>query len=492
MPSKRSVSFLLPEAYADFFEHTHDMALIFRSDGTILQVNSVWKTVLEYEESDLSHLTLFHLLHPKDKSEYKEICQAILRDGRARKFFGVFLSKTGREIIAEGTISSFLFPNTSGLFLGLFRDATKYKEYEKLKDEFISTVSHELRTPLTIVREGIAQVQEGLFGAISAEQKTIFDMVLKNADRLSRNVEELLDISKLEAGQVRLQRALCNIVDLVEELVEDFRGIAAQKNLKISSEYTKERIEIYIDREKIAKVLTNLVNNALKFTDQGNIRIAIRDGADFVECKVTDTGRGIASQDLSRIFETFSQFERHDGPGDRGTGLGLSICKKLVELHHGRMKIYSSAKRGTEVSFLLPKYVYRDFFKNAIEQAVSKADRDRKPLSVIIFDLVGMEMLKRQIGVSRVDRMILHMEQLINQALRRAADFTVKDAKAILVLLPDTSKNEAHTVMGRLTQLLEYELFQHRKAVKTSIRGSVACYPEDAADLEKILEKLCT
>lgn len=492
MAAGQTPSFLVPEAYKDFFEHTHDLAIIFRADGRILQVNAAWKNSLEYREADLPHLTLLNMIHPKDKNEFKAICRIVVKDSRARKFFGVFLARSGYEVIVEGTLSGFLSQSKAGLLLGLFRDVTQNKEYERLKSEFISTISHELRTPLTIIREGVAQVEEGFFGTIAHKQKMIFDMVLKNTDRLSRNIEELLDISKLEVGQVRLQRSFCNMVDLVQEVIADFRVIAVQKNLKIQSEYEKEKIELYVDRQQIIKVLTNLVNNALKFTDKGSIKIYLDDGPDFVECKVMDTGKGIMPHDMPRVFETFSQFDRRDGPGDRGTGLGLAICKKLIELHHGRMKIHSSAKEGTQVSFSLPKYVPRDFFKNTIDQAILGSEREKKPLSVIIFDLIGLNNLRSRIGENRVDQMVARIEPLINQALRRAADFMVRDARAILVLLPDTSKNDAHTVMGRLTQLLEECFACERKMPKVDIRGTVACYPEDAENLEKILDKLCT
>lgn len=485
-----SVSVFDQQPFRDFFDLTNDMIQIFSPEGTILEVNPAWRKILEYLEEDLSHVTVFHTIKSKDKKECQAVFEAVFKDGKPRKFFATLLTKTGKEIITEGTVGRLAWQGNSFALFGLFHDVTRRKEYEDLKDEFISTVSHELRTPLTVVREGVAQIQDGLFGEIPGDQKTLLDMVIQNIDRLGRIIEELLDVSKLEAGQVRLQRSLCNVVSVVKEVVREFESLVRKKGLEIRMECEKEKIEIYIDREKIIQVLNNLINNSLKFTQQGSIKVSVREMSDFVECKVEDTGKGIPPKDLSKAFDNFSQFGREMGPGDRGTGLGLPICKKLIELHHGRVVIDSSPIKGTSVTFLLPKYVQRDFFRETIEEAMKKCQNDGQPLSVIIFDVVGFDVLKKTLGSRKAERIVGRMESLINKALRRTADIAIKDTKAILVLLPETYKESAYIVLGRLSQLLEDYLAGERKSPKIEIRGSVACFPEEAADLEKILKKI--
>jgi PAS domain S-box-containing protein len=474
----------------DFCELTSDMIQVFKAEGAILEVNRAWRQNFEYADTDLPQLTVFNLIHPRNKKESEEIFLAVLRDGRPRKYQATLIGKSGTEVDVEGTVSRLLNNGKPFALSGIFHDVTRHKHYEQLKDEFISTVSHELRTPLTVVREGVAQIRDGLLGPVPDDQKAILDMVLQNSDRLRRIIEELLDVSKLEAGKVRLHRKLCDIVAVAQEVAANFKAIVKQKKLEILTDFVPAQIEIYIDRDKIVQVLTNLINNALKFTESGHIKVHLRAQDGFVECKVSDTGKGISGEDLPKAFQRFSQFGREVGPGDRGTGLGLSICKKLIELHHGRVKIESVPTKGTTVTFVLPRYTHRDLFKDSIGQAMSRCVEDGSPLSIIIFDILDFEALEKKLGVKPVERIVLTMEKIINDALRRVADVAIKDTRAIMVLLPDTQKENAYIVMGRLSQILEDYLIREQKTPKVEVRGSVVCFPEEAKTLEEILDRI--
>ncbi len=469
---------------------THDMIQVFKIEGTILEVNRAWRQNLEYSDQDLPHLSVFNLIRPDDKPEAESIFLAVFRDGKPRKIQATLIAKSGREIAMEGTVSRHVRQGRPFALSGIFHDVTRHKHYEQLKDEFISTVSHELRTPLTVVREGISQLRDGLLGPVPESQMMMLDMVLQNSDRLGRIIEELLDVSRLEAGKVRLQRKLCDIAAVAREVIENLRVILEQKGLEIRTDFVPEHIEIYIDREKIIQVFTNLIANALKFTEQGHIKVSIRAREGFVECKVSDTGRGISTEDLSKAFQKFIQFGREVGPGDRGTGLGLPICKKLVELHHGRIKIESDRGQGTTVTFVIPQYTHRDLFKELIGQAMGQGLEAASPMSIIIFDILDFEGLEERLGPQRVERIVERMEKVINHGLRRVADVAVKDAKAILVLLPETQKESAYLVMGRLTQILEDLLIREQQTPKIEVRGSVVCFPEEAKTLEEILDRI--
>ncbi len=464
------------------------MIQIFKVDGTLLEMNAAWRTGFEYNDHDLANLTVFNLLLPQDRKESEQIFLAVLRDGKPRKFQVTMVNKSGQELAVEGTVSRLLCEDRPFALSAIFHDVTRHKHYEKLKDEFISTVSHELRTPLTVIREGISQVRDELMGAVPEAQKTMLDMVLSNSDRLGRIIEELLDVSRLEAGKVRLHRKLCNIVEVVEEVVANFKAITKHKDLELLTDFPAEKIEVYIDRDKIVQVLTNLINNSLKFTARGHIKISLRVREDFVECKISDTGRGISREDLAKAFQKFSQFAREIGPGDRGTGLGLSICKKLVELHHGRVKIDSVPLKGTTVSFVLPRYTHRELFKDSIGGALNRCVEEQSHLSIIIFDVLDFETLEKKLGSRQMENIVVQMEKIINGALRRVADVAIKDTKAIMVLLPDTQKENAYVVMGRLLQVLEDFLIREQKSPKIEIHSSVICYPEEAVTLEEILD----
>lgn len=482
----------LPEAQKcqQLCELTHDMIQVFKAEGAILEVNRAWRQNLEYSDQDLPHLSAFSLIHPNDKKEAEAVFLGVLRDGKARKIQATLIAKSGREISVEGTVSRHLHQGRPFALSGIFHDVTRHKHYEQLKDEFISTVSHELRTPLTVVREGISQLRDGLLGPVPEEQKMMLDMVLQNSDRLGRIIEELLDVSRLEAGKVRLQRKLCDIAAVAHEVIANLQVILQQKGLEIHTDFVPEKIDIYIDRDKVIQVLTNLIANALKFTEQGHIKVSLRAREGFVECKVSDTGKGISEEDLPKAFQKFSQFGREVGPGDRGTGLGLPICKKLVELHHGRIKIESAPGKGTTVTFVIPQYTHRDLFKESIGQAMSQCVEAGSPMSIIILDILDFEGLEERLGSQRVERLVTRMEKVINNGLRRVADVAIKDSKAILVLLPETQRENAYLVMGRLTQIVEDFLIREQQTPKIEVHGSVVCFPEEAKTLEEILDRI--
>lgn len=466
------------------------MIQVFKIDGAILEANPAWLRTLEYNEKDLSHITVFSMLHPDQKKEAEEIFLAVLRDGRPRKIRATLVSKSGREVMVEGTVSRVLSGGRPRALTGIFHDVTQRRHYEHLKDEFIGTVSHELRTPLTVIREGVSQIRDELFGPVPEDQKALLDMVLQNSDRLGRIIEELLDVSKLEAGQMRLHRRPYDLVALVRDVTENFQVLAEQKKLKLLTDFTPEMIEIHLDRDKIIQVLNHLINNALKFTDEGQIRVQLRVRENFVECKVSDTGKGIAAEDLPKAFHNFSQFKREVGPGDRGTGLGLPICRKLIELHHGRIMIESVLSKGTTATFLLPQYHSRDLFKDAIGQALQRYCAQGNPLSVIIFDILDFEGLENKLGARSAEQIVVKMEKIINDSLRRVADVAIKDTKAIMVILPDTPRESALIALGRISQILEDYLEREQKALGIGLRSSVVSFPEEAKTLEEVLDRI--
>jgi signal transduction histidine kinase len=238
----------------------------------------------------------------------------------------------------------------------LVRDITPEKEIDRLKSEFLSAVSHELRTPLTTIRESVSQVLDGILGATTAEQREFLTICLNDIDRLTRIINDLLDISKIEARKVQLRKSETDVVALVRGVCASFASRVRDKGLEIRTDFSGEKIEAFIDRDKIIQVFTNLVGNSLKFTARGYISISVRDADESVECVVSDTGRGISDEDLPKVFSKFQQFGRECGPGEKGTGLGLSIAKEIVELHRGKMRVESTLNEGTRFIFFLPKH----------------------------------------------------------------------------------------------------------------------------------------
>lgn len=234
-------------------------------------------------------------------------------------------------------------------------DVTERRRTEQLKNEFVSVVSHELRSPLTVIKEGISQILDGILGGINAEQRRFLTISIQGIDRLTRIVDDLLDISRIETGRLELRRESVDVIRLVKGVILTFRTQLKKKGIAAETLFSNERIVIHADKDRLIQVFTNLIDNALKFTEKGKIEIGVVDKGDSVECSVQDTGRGIAAADLPRVFGKFQQFGRPVEPVRKGTGLGLAICKGIVESHKGRIWVESRFGEGTRFIFTLPK-----------------------------------------------------------------------------------------------------------------------------------------
>ena len=227
-------------------------------------------------------------------------------------------------------------------------------------------ITHELRNPVAIVNEGISQLRDGLHGELNPQQKGTVTLLLDNIYRLSKLINNILQTARIEAGRMELSKELFNLVTIARDTIQSFKGMAAQKGIELKEKYSGENITVKVDPTKLGEIFTNLVSNAVKYTDSGSIELSITDLGDHVECSVADTGMGIAKEDQVFIFERFRQVDQpmvfdkfkqfgkavHEG---KGTGLGLTITKALVELHGGRIWFESELGRGSRFSFSLPK-----------------------------------------------------------------------------------------------------------------------------------------
>ncbi|MFH0984054.1 MAG: PAS domain S-box protein [Candidatus Omnitrophota bacterium] len=241
--------------------------------------------------------------------------------------------------------------------LGVSVDVTEQKKVEEFRNDIVRTVSHELRTPLSIQKEGISLLMDGVAGPVNAGQKEVLVAVMRNIDRLARMITSLLDISSIESGQIKLSKQVVDLTVLVKEVVGGFKGRAGEKAIDLSVKLPLGPISVLADPDKIAQVLSNMVDNALKFTaGKGTVEVFLTARKRDVECEVRDSGIGIAPEHLGRLFEKFQQFARTVGPGEKGFGLGLSIAKGIIDLHGGRIRVQSKLGQGTRVAFLLPLY----------------------------------------------------------------------------------------------------------------------------------------
>ncbi len=237
--------------------------------------------------------------------------------------------------------------------VAVLRDVTELRRLERARRELTANVSHELRTPLTSIK-GFAETL--LAGAVRDETtaRHFLDIIDKEADRLVKLVDDLLDLSRLESKRLSLELGQVDVGTLVAETVARLRPLAGARDFQVGP--APQDVVAIADRDRLAQVLTNLLDNAIKFTPEGG-RIAVgwRAANGEVEISVADTGPGIAEVDLPHVFERFYKADRARPATPGGSGLGLAITKHIVEAHGGRIRVNSAPGRGTTFTFTVPR-----------------------------------------------------------------------------------------------------------------------------------------
>lgn len=220
---------------------------------------------------------------------------------------------------------------------------------------FTSTVSHELRTPLTSIKIAVDLIAEMSGAQLSEDTLRYLDIARKGVDRLFRLVNDILTLSKLEAGAVIMKMELCQINDLIREAVMIQELVAEQKGLYLKTDLAPELPPVMLNEGKINQIFSNLLNNAVKFTKQGGITVTSRMGreAGTIEVCVRDTGPGIAKEDVGELFQKFHQLA-NSASQVKGTGLGLAICREVIAQHHGKIWVESELNQGSSFIFTLP------------------------------------------------------------------------------------------------------------------------------------------
>lgn len=236
----------------------------------------------------------------------------------------------------------------------MLSDAHERDEAERRKDEFIALVSHELRTPLTSIRGSLGLLMTGAFGQLPDAADELVAMAIRSVDRLSKLVADILDIERLSLNKMRLECAQVDGFDVLHQVATQLAPLAHDRSVKLL--VRGEPAELHADAHRLTQVLTNIVGNAIKFSPVGGVvEMVAENKPGDVLLSITDRGRGIAQQDIERVFDRFVQQERTDTTVHGGTGLGLPIARSLVELHQGTLSVSSREGLGSTFLIELPK-----------------------------------------------------------------------------------------------------------------------------------------
>lgn len=353
------------------------------------------------------------------------------------------------------------------------------KEMAALKDEFVAKASHELRTPLTAIKEGISLVLDKALGPINEEQQDFLSTVDENIDRLSDLINNMLDISKIEAGRLRLNRRRISIVQLVETTVNDLKPLAGKRTFKMECSSVPE---VYADPNRILQVLSNLCSNALKFSkEDGTIHIAVHGNNGIVSVSIRDEGVGIASNEISKLFKKFSQVGSAEGL-PRGTGLGLVLCKELVELHNGSIRVDSQAGQGSTFTFTLPIYTSQfALAESFVDQLESLQDTEEQTIAIIALEGRSLfEKVPQSSSPLTLPSRLEEVAEWVRQHVHRGDRVVSLEEQEVVVILAMTDDKGAGAIIRRLSASAQAQV---------PLQSGAAIYPTDGTDLTALLTK---
>ena len=347
------VSMQLDETAEGMFTQMSDPVLLLSPVGRIMRVNPQAREQFAgaLAGDELPHISAF--IDPRHLEESRFETTPLNGQGD-----GTFVCSLSKVLRGDEDLGSIL----------IMRDVTKEREVDRMKTEFTSTVSHELRTPLTSVL-GFARIIQKRFQnvvlanyapedkkevrAVKQIEKNL-DVIISESKRLTALINDVLDISKIEAGKIHWNEGPTLIDDVLEQAIHATAGLFGTKPVELEREIADDLPQLHADGDRLVQVVINLISNAVKFTDEGTVTVAAHRVADGIRVRVTDTGTGIAEADTNKVFEKYRQVGDVLTDKPQGTGLGLPISKEIVEHHGGRIWVESTLGEGTSMIFELP------------------------------------------------------------------------------------------------------------------------------------------
>lgn len=356
------------ERYRQVLESIKEVIFQTDHEGALRFLNPAWTELTGFQVSDAIGTAFVRYVHAKDRPRVSRRIQHLLSGKTATTHFEARLRRrdgTYRwgEVFArrvEETQDGPLRVSATLIDISERKQAEEARaeaqaalELDRLKTTFVSAVTHDLRTPLSSIKGYAEFLSDGIGGSLTTDQLGFVRQIEKGVHRLEHLVSDLLDLARLEAGTFTLRLDDGDLAQKVRNIAESFMPLLEEAGIRLTLDGVSEPLPVRIDRQRLARVLANLIQNAVNFTPAGGeIRLSARREGDAIRCEVTDSGEGIQPADLSKLFRQFGQLE--SGRQKGGTGLGLSISKALVEAHGGRIGVSSEPGRGSTFWFTIP------------------------------------------------------------------------------------------------------------------------------------------
>jgi len=345
---------------------------------------------------------------------------------------------------------------------------TILKEIDRVKSEFVAVLSHELRTPLAIAKEAVTQLFTRMAGPINPKQRKLLAMTKDNIERLRHMIENLLDMSRIEKRRLKLHYSLVNLNDLVMNSAEFFKKMAREKDIHLKYVIPREKINIFIDAERIIQVISNLINNAIKFTEQnGEITVEVKILENKIRVGVIDTGIGIDKRDLPKLFNRFAQVSSIADVAGKGLGLGLSIAKELVERHGGEIWSESTLGVGSKFYFALPSSFTIKMLDKRNRDKINRLLSKSTSVYLINISIINFAEFTRMVNL-RARRLCQDLKNNINDVLQ---EFSWPDIEKPPLVLQDHQYGTCSIIFSEVT---EKETAKLCELLKERLRGYFA------------------
>lgn len=349
------------------FDHTTDAIIIHDADGNIFKTNQIADDFFEISEQD-SEPNFFHYIQPKNQNNIiKKSWKKVLENTSSTIECPCLQVKSKKDIFIQISMSKTVLKERN-MIISLIRDFKQRMLYEKelleakhkaeesdrLKTAFLANISHEIRTPMNGIM-GFTQLL-GDHNFSEDEKKSFIEIIEKSGQRMLNTINDIIDISKIETGHIEMSFQEIDIEELVDFNYRFFKPEADKKglSLKIIKPVTSQTITIVSDKEKLSAIVSNLIKNAIKYTDEGFVEIKYTLEKDKLLISVKDSGIGIPKDRLDAIFERFVQADIYDKDSREGSGLGLAIIKAYTELLKGEISVESVEGKGSTFQLILP------------------------------------------------------------------------------------------------------------------------------------------
>jgi PAS domain S-box-containing protein len=347
---------------AAFHAAPYLMAITDINKGVILEVNEGYSQLLGYSRDESIGKTTSELAiwaNPKDRDKF---ALKLKKYGQINDFETTLKRKDGNIITVIDSARTIKIQNQDCV-LSIAYDITERKkaeerllELDRLKDNFLSVTTHELKTPLTPIKSQSQLLLNGDYGSLNPEQRHAILMIARNEENLNRLISDLMDISKIKSNKLKLILEKIKLNEIINNVIKDVANLTKEKNITLFFEPLLDNSEIIADKLRITQVITNLINNAIKFTsDGGQVNINTKNIDNNVIITIKDTGIGLSSENIQKLFTPFFQVQSNLSRQYRGTGLGLAITKGIIEAHDGKIWVESPGEgQGSSFIFTLP------------------------------------------------------------------------------------------------------------------------------------------